>query len=190
MAEKKLTDKQQRFCKEYIVDLNATQAAIRSGYSEKTAKEIGCENLTKPNVVEEIAKLKAGRAEKLEIKSDDILRQLDILRKSNISEYVNLVTREIETGATDNKGKTKSSTVQVVEFKDFSELTEDQLSCIESVKQGKTGIELKLHGKEWTIEKINRHIGFYELDNEQQNPIERRITGIDITRPDEVKSSS
>lgn len=45
-----LTDKQKRFCEEYIIDCNATQAAIRSGYSPKTAKQIGQENLTKPDL--------------------------------------------------------------------------------------------------------------------------------------------
>ena len=51
MAEiKKLTVKQRKFCLEYLVDLNATQAAIRSGYSEKTACAIGTENLRKPNI--------------------------------------------------------------------------------------------------------------------------------------------
>lgn len=49
MAKKgKLTEKQQRFVDEYLIDLNATQAAIRAGYSVKTADAIGCENLTKP----------------------------------------------------------------------------------------------------------------------------------------------
>lgn len=45
-----LTDKQKRFVQEYLIDLNATQAAIRAGYSEKTARFIGHENLTKPNI--------------------------------------------------------------------------------------------------------------------------------------------
>ena len=45
-----MTEKQKRFCDEYLIDLNATQAAIRAGYSAKTAKAIGCENLTKPNI--------------------------------------------------------------------------------------------------------------------------------------------
>lgn len=52
-----LTPKQKKFCHEYLVDLNATQAAIRAGYSEKTAKEIGSENLTKPHIAEYIAKI-------------------------------------------------------------------------------------------------------------------------------------
>ena len=58
-AEKMLTAKQERFCEEYIVDNNAAQAAIRAGYSENCAKEIGCENLTKPNIKERIDSLRA-----------------------------------------------------------------------------------------------------------------------------------
>jgi phage terminase small subunit len=50
LNESKLTDKQKRFCEEYLIDLNATQAAIRAGYSENTATEIGYENLTKPHI--------------------------------------------------------------------------------------------------------------------------------------------
>ena len=49
-----LSAKQQRFVDEYMVDLNATQAAIRAGYSKRTARAIGCENLTKPNIRMEI----------------------------------------------------------------------------------------------------------------------------------------
>lgn len=56
----KLTSKQQRFCDEYLVDLNATQAAIRAGYSKKTAKQIAQQNLTKLDIQEYIKK-KNGR---------------------------------------------------------------------------------------------------------------------------------
>ena len=58
-----LTDKQRRFCEEYVVDWNATQAAIRAGYSEKTAKETGYENLTKPHVESYINECKEKVAE-------------------------------------------------------------------------------------------------------------------------------
>ena len=72
----KLTAKQALFCKEYIVDLNSTQAAIRSGYSEKTAKVIGCENLTKPYIRAEIDKLQQIRAEKVNITAEDVLKDI------------------------------------------------------------------------------------------------------------------
>ena len=52
-----LTAKQEMFCKEYLVDLNATQACIRAGYSKKTARSLGCENLTKPYIQQEIQRV-------------------------------------------------------------------------------------------------------------------------------------
>ncbi len=55
----KLTDKQELFAREYLKDLNATQAAIRAGYSEKTARATGSENLSKPDIADRIAELKA-----------------------------------------------------------------------------------------------------------------------------------
>nr|DAH84750.1 MAG TPA: Terminase small subunit [Caudoviricetes sp.] len=71
-----LTDKQQRFVAEYLVDLNATQAAIRAGYSEKTARSVGSENLTKPDVAELIRSKQAERAQKAEWTAADRLRGL------------------------------------------------------------------------------------------------------------------
>ncbi len=65
--KKKLTDKQHRFVDEYLIDFNATQAAIRAGYSKKTAKDIGCQNLAKLNVQEAIAEMKKKDSERLEI---------------------------------------------------------------------------------------------------------------------------
>ena len=71
----KLTDKQEMFCKEYIIDLNATQASIRAGYSEKTANEQGCQNLAKLNIQERIAELKEDREKRLVIDADWVLQQ-------------------------------------------------------------------------------------------------------------------
>ena len=72
MADK-LTDKQQAFVNEYLVDLNATQAAIRAGYSEKTANVIGPENLAKPCIAEAIQKAMQERAGRTEINADYVL---------------------------------------------------------------------------------------------------------------------
>lgn len=71
----KLTHKQERFITEYLIDLNATQAAIRSGYSEKTAAVVGCENLTKPNIQEAIQKAQHERHERLQIDADYVLKR-------------------------------------------------------------------------------------------------------------------
>jgi phage terminase small subunit len=72
----KLTAKQEAFCEEYLIDLNATQAAIRAGYSEDTAAVIGCENLTKPNIQEFIAEAQAKRSERVKVDADYVLKRL------------------------------------------------------------------------------------------------------------------
>lgn len=70
-----LTDKQETFCREYLIDLNATQAAIRAGYSENTAQEQGSQNLSKLIIQKRIAELKAERNGRLQIDADYVLQQ-------------------------------------------------------------------------------------------------------------------
>ena len=71
-----LTDKQEMFCREYLIDLNATQAAIRAGYSDKTANRTAHENLSKPDIQNRIAELKAQRNDEVRINSAYVLRRL------------------------------------------------------------------------------------------------------------------
>jgi phage terminase small subunit len=90
-APAKLTLKQSLFIKEYLCDLNATQAAIRAGYSEKTAQVIGAENLTKPVIADAIQKAMDERAGKLDITAERVLSELAKLGFGNIQ---NLYTDE------------------------------------------------------------------------------------------------
>ena len=83
MARKKLTPKQAAFVREYLVDLNATQAAIRAGYSKKTARVTGPENLSKPAVAASIQDEMLKRATRLGITADEVLRELSILACSD-----------------------------------------------------------------------------------------------------------
>lgn len=71
-----LTDKQRRFVDEYLVDLNATQAAIRAGYSKRRASEIGSQLLRKPNVAEAISVAQAERSQRTQIDADYVLRRM------------------------------------------------------------------------------------------------------------------
>jgi len=71
-----LTNKQDIFCREYLIDLNASQAAIRAGYSTKTANRIGSENLSKPDIVKRIIELKSARNERIQVKADYVLHRL------------------------------------------------------------------------------------------------------------------
>ena len=71
-----MTPKQRLFVKEYLVDLNATQAAIRAGYSEKTAAAIGAENLTKPEIAAAIQQMMDDRSQRTEITADYVLQSI------------------------------------------------------------------------------------------------------------------
>lgn len=99
-----MTEKQKIFCDEYIVDLNATQAAIRAGYSEKTAKSIGSENLTKPDIQEYIQKRLAEKEDALIAKQDEVLKTLTrIMRREELETVV--VTCKKHKSFYDDSGK-------------------------------------------------------------------------------------
>lgn len=92
-----LTAKQERFCQEYLVDLNGTQAAIRSGYSKNAAKEIASENLTKPNIKARIEELQQNIALRLEISQDWVLKRFrDISDRCMVAKPV--MTYDVEKG--------------------------------------------------------------------------------------------
>lgn len=81
-SDKKLTDRQERFCREYIIDYNATQAAVRSGYSEKSAAATASENLKKANVLARVRELQAEQRERLCITADWVIMSLvDVYEK-------------------------------------------------------------------------------------------------------------
>ena len=85
----KMTPKQKRFCDEYLIDLNATQAAIRSGYSEKTANRIATENLSKPVIKEYIAERMAEKESELIADQDEVLQYLtSVMRGKTSAEIV------------------------------------------------------------------------------------------------------
>ncbi|WP_218916364.1 terminase small subunit [Eikenella longinqua] len=76
----KMTPKQERFVEEYLVDLNATQAAIRAGYSEQTARQIGAQNLSKLVIQQAIEAARNKRSERVELTQDEVVRDLRELR--------------------------------------------------------------------------------------------------------------
>lgn len=141
----KLTKKQKTFVEEYLIDLNATQAAIRAGYSVDTAAVIGCENLMKPNIQQEIAKAMAERSKRTGVNQDRIVLELARLAFVNMTDVV------------DDKGKIKDTA------------TEDDLSCIESIKykhsDSETGYsverEVKIGSKLKALELLGKHLGMW-----------------------------
>ena len=95
----KMTPKQKRFCDEYLIDLNATQAAIRAGYSKKTANVIGMENLTKPYLKEYIENRMAEKESELIAGQDEVLQYLTAVMRGEDKEerLTNNALGEVET---------------------------------------------------------------------------------------------
>lgn len=88
MPRDRLTDRQQRFVEEYLCDLNATQAAIRAGFSPATASEQGARLLANVNVRAAIDRAKAERSRRTGIHADLVLEELALLARSDLSDFV------------------------------------------------------------------------------------------------------
>lgn len=88
MDDTKLTNKQKRFISEYLVDFNATQAAIRAGYSKKTAGVIGCENLKKPNISEEIERYVKDNS----MTADEVIMRLTDMARGDLADLMDMTT--------------------------------------------------------------------------------------------------
>nr|DAW50964.1 MAG TPA: Terminase small subunit [Caudoviricetes sp.] len=86
-----LTEKQKRFCDEYLIDLNATQAAIRAGYSKKTANRTGSENLSKPVIKAYINAKMAEKDAELIAAQDEVMKHLTAAMRGEITEEVVVV---------------------------------------------------------------------------------------------------
>lgn len=121
MAEKKLTAKQKRFCDEYLIDLNATQAATRAGYSEKTAYSIGQENLKKPEISEYIEKRMAEKEDELIAKQDEVMKYLtSVMRREKVEHIVVTLSEKKSFYEPDEKGTMRKQTIE----KDVPEVVE------------------------------------------------------------------
>jgi phage terminase small subunit len=133
MADINMTEKQKMFIKEYLKDLNATQAAIRAGYSEDSAKVIGCENLTKPYIAEEIEKELSARTKKVEIDAEYVLNNLKKVAETSmerndsagankslelLGKYLKLFTDKTETSVKFDKSPVNELIASIEELKD------------------------------------------------------------------------
>lgn len=163
-----LTAKQEQFCREYLIDLNATQAAIRSGYSEKTAKQIGQENLTKPDLQEYIQSLMDERSKRTEITADMVLKEYAKIGFSNITDYLQVTTRsrivDYEEIASDDGSSTLkpiTELMQGVDFFDTEGVDPEKMRAVAEIKQTRDGIALKLHDKKGALDSIARHLGMF-----------------------------
>lgn len=108
-----MTEKQKRFCDEYLTDLNATRAAVRAGYSKKTAYSIGEENLRKPEIKEYIEKRMAEKESQLIANQDEVMRYLTaVMRREKMESVVVTLNTEKTSYVPDKNGTMRKQTVK------------------------------------------------------------------------------
>ena len=161
-----LTAKQCRFVEEYLVDLNATQAAIRAGYSEKTAAETGYENLRKPDIAEAIQAAKAARSERTELTIDRVVLELAKIAFSDMAHYVRF---DGATAYTDFSAMPPGATAAISEIV-VDEFTDGRGDGARDVKRTK----FKLHGKQAALDALLKHLDRSDIDS-RLKAIEERV---------------
>ena len=167
-----LTEKQARFVAEYLVDLNATEAAKRAGYSEKTAYSIGFENLRKPEIQEAIQAAMDARSKRTEITQDMVLQELARIAFANGTDFARVVSREAPTTIIDDEGNPQQvmGSVQSVRLLDTKDVDPEKRAAIAGIKEGKYGIEVKSYDKVKALELLGQHLGLFGGKAGEQEP--------------------
>ena len=143
-----LTAKQTRFIAEYLIDLNATQAAVRAGYSPKTAYRLGFEALRKPQVAAALTEAMAARAQRVHLTQDTVLREIALLSQSDIQNYV------IDTqGEVHLRPGAPPDAMRAVQSLRKKILHSEQGTFIET--------EIKLHPKTPNLRMAGEHLGLF-----------------------------
>ena len=156
-----MTKKQKRFIEEYLIDLNATQAAIRAGYSPDTAKSIGSEYLTKPDIKAQIAKAMAERSRRTGVNADRVVMGLAKIAFVNANDVIDPKTATIKEGALPED----TAAIQSVKVKTFGE---DGLER-----------EIKMADKLKALELLGKHLGMFRDKLEVSGTLETEKTKLD-----------
>lgn len=152
-----LNDKQRRFVDEYLIDLNATQAAIRAGYSEKTAGSQGFDLLKKPEISDAIHAAMKERAARTEITQDRVLQELAKIGFADIRKAVKwgdgIAVRDPETDAVE--------IMNGVALVGSEEIDDATAAAVSEISQTAQGIKIKMHDKRAALVDIGRHLGMF-----------------------------
>ena len=157
-----LNPKQDRFCSEYLADLNATQAAIRAGYSPRTARSIGAENLTKPDIQMRIATLRQERVDRTRITADRILQELAVIAFANVGDFLRWSDAGIELIPRDKIDIAKLGAVE---------------SLTVAQNGNHRGFKLKLKNCIHALDLLGRHLGMFT-----GNPIAQKRSEEEVHR--------
>ena len=142
-----MSPKQQRFVEEYMADLNATQAAVRAGYSPKTAAEQGSRLLTNVNVSDAVSRMTAEQSRRTGVTADRIIREMAKIAFANIADVANLDEATARGGAAEED----TAAVQSVKVKRI------QTDGGEIVER-----EVKLHDKVRALTELGKHVGLFD----------------------------
>ena len=175
----KLNSRQKRFCDELLADpkLNATQAAIKAGYSEKYAATNTTKLLKNTNIRAYLEQRQKDRMERTEITQDFVLKELMAIASVNATDYARVVEKHatalldgVEMQLYDAEGNPVM--YRTVEPVLTEELTEIQKKALSVIKRGRDGFEIKPYDKLKVLELLGRHLGMWDkktdADNEEQ----------------------
>lgn len=156
-----MTKKQKRFVEEYLIDLNATQAAIRAGYSPETAGAIGAENLKKPDIKSRIDKAMAERSRRTGVSADRVLLELAKIAFVNAADVIDAETATV----VENASRDDTAAIQSVKVKTFGE---DGLER-----------EIKMADKLKALELLGKHLGMFKDKVELSGSLETEKNKLD-----------
>ena len=163
---KGLTDKQAAFAREYVIDFNASAAALRAGYSQRTAGRIAAELMQDARVQAEIQRLTAAKAARASMEADEVVEQLVNIVRSDISDVMTWGMSEVE----DDEGLPNGVAIlrpNVTVF-NSADLPRSITGAIAEVSMTDKGtFKVKMHDKGAAIDKLMRHLGMFEKDNKQ-----------------------
>lgn len=152
-----LNDKQRRFVAEYLIDLNATQAAIRAGYSERTAGSQGFDLLKKPEIQAAVSEEMKEREERTEITQDRVLQELAKIGFADIRKAVKwgdgISVSDPLTGE-----PVISNGVALVGSEEIDDAT---AAAVSEISQTAQGVKIKMHDKRAALVDIGRHLGMF-----------------------------
>lgn len=160
-----LTDKQRLFCLQYVRCFNATKAAIKAGYSTETAYSIGFENLKKPEIKEEIQRLKQNRLNREMLGTEDIFQKYMDIAFADITDFITFGRETVPVmgafGPVEVKDKETGKKVVLtkeINTVRFREYTDVDGTLISEVKQGKDGASIKLLDREKALRWLSDHM--------------------------------
>jgi len=162
-----LTDKQAKFVEEYLIDLNATQAAIRAGYSEKSAGTIGTENMLKPSIQFAIRQRQQELKKSTEITQERILKEESCLAYSDLKDLLNEDGTMIPPHQIPEELRRAISSVEVIErwIKGAGDEPEREVKY-----------KYRFWDKGRSLERISRHLGMYPTPGSKEHPLEVNVT--------------